>query len=150
MNRTLKFGIGGGILVAAIGYLMYAGLQQSATYYFTIDEFLPRKQELAGQGVRVAGRVAEGSLWKQTSAKGTEMRFAIGEFRGPDEPAGETLLVAYTGLVPDMFAEGRDVIVEGHYDDGTMHAQTVMTSCPSKYEPELDGEPGPGAAAAAR
>ena len=62
MNRYYKFGVGACLLVAAIGYLMYAGVQQSSTYYFTIDEFLPRKQELVGQGVGVAGRVAEGSL----------------------------------------------------------------------------------------
>ena len=110
MNRYYKFGVGATLLVAAIGYLMYAGLQQSSTYYFTIDEFIPRKDELAGQGIRVAGRVAEGSLTKQTSSKGTEMTFAIGDFK-PEGQMGETVQVAYTGIVPDMFAEGRDVII---------------------------------------
>jgi cytochrome c-type biogenesis protein CcmE len=133
MNRYYKFGIGACLLVAAIGYLMYAGLQQSSTYYFTIDEFLPRKSDLVGQGVRVAGRVAPGSLVKQTSAKGTAMAFAIGDFKGADA-MGETLPVAFTGIVPDMFAEGRDVIIEGRYVDGTLQAQQIMTSCPSKYE----------------
>jgi cytochrome c-type biogenesis protein CcmE len=136
MNRYYKFGVGASLLVAAIGYLMYAGLQQSSTYYFTIEEFLPRKNELTGQGIRVAGRVAEGSLWKQTSSKGTEMKFTIGDFKGPEEPVGETVPVAFTGIVPDMFAEGRDVIIEGRYVDGTLQAQQIMTSCPSKYEPK--------------
>ncbi len=146
MNRYYKFGVGACLLVAAIGYLMYAGLQQSATYYFTIDEFLPRKQDLVGQGVRVAGRVAPGSLAKQTSAKGTEMSFAIGDFKGAGA-AGETVRVTFTGIVPDMFAEGRDVIIEGRYVDGTLRAQQIMTSCPSKYEPK-PGEPAaPGAQA---
>jgi len=137
MNRYYKFGVGATLVVAAIGYLMYAGLQQSSTYYFTIEEFLPRKAELSGQGIRVAGRVAEGSLWKQTSAKGTEMKFAIGDFKGPGQ-MGEMVPVAYTGIVPDMFAEGRDVIIEGRYVDGTLRAQQIMTSCPSKYEAEAD------------
>ena len=136
MNRYYKFGLGACLLVAAIGYLMYAGLQQSSTYYFTIDEFLPKRAGLAGQGVRVAGRVAPGSLVKQTSAKGTEMTFAIGDFKGPTERVGETVPVVFTGIVPDMFAEGRDVIIEGRYADGTLHAQQIMTSCPSKYEPK--------------
>ena len=135
MNRYYKFGVGACVLVAALGYLMYAGLQQSSTYYFTIDEFLPRKQELVGQGVRVAGRVAPGSLTKQTSAKGTQMTIAIGDFKSA-EAMTETLPVAFTGIVPDMFAEGRDVIVEGRYVDGTLRAQQIMTSCPSKYEPK--------------
>jgi cytochrome c-type biogenesis protein CcmE len=147
MNRYYKFGVGATLLVAAIGYLMYAGLQQSSTYYFTIEEFLPRRSELAGHGIRVAGRVAEGSLWKQTSAKGTEMKFAIGDFKGADEPVGETVPVAFTGIVPDMFAEGRDVIIEGRYVDGTLQAQQIMTSCPSKYEPKPGEAAPPGARA---
>jgi cytochrome c-type biogenesis protein CcmE len=139
MNRYYKFGVGACLLVAAIGYLMYAGLQQSSTYYFTIGEFLPKRSELVGQGIRVAGRVAPGSLVKQTSAKGTEMTFAIGDFKGPNDAVGETVPVAFMGIVPDMFAEGRDVIIEGRYTDGTLHAQQIMTSCPSKYEPKVDG-----------
>jgi cytochrome c-type biogenesis protein CcmE len=36
-----------------------------------------------------------------------------------------------------MFAEGRDVIVEGKYENGQrLIAKTIMTRCPSKYEPE--------------
>jgi cytochrome c-type biogenesis protein CcmE len=143
MNRSVKFVIGATLLVVAIGYLMAAGLQSSSTYYFTIAEFLPRQHELGGQPLRLAGRVREGTLRKQTSAKGTEMQFAVGDFQGPDHPPAEgTVAVAYTGVVPDMFAEGRDVIIEGKLVDGTLHAQSIMTSCPSKYEPKPgEGEP---------
>src|SRR5260370_346732 len=38
---------------------------------------------------------------------------------------------------PDMFARGRDVIVEGELGaDGAIAASQVMTSCPSKYKPK--------------
>ena len=38
---------------------------------------------------------------------------------------------------PDMFAPGRDVIVEGKLGAGGVIAATqVMTSCPSKYKPK--------------
>lgn len=135
MKRSTKFVIGACLVVASIGYLMVAGLQTSSMYYFTIAEFLPRQHEFVGQGVRVAGRVTEGSLRKQTSAKGTEMQFTIGDFAGENRiPVEGTVPVAYTGVVPDMFDEGRDVIIEGKLVDGTLHAQTIMTSCPSKYE----------------
>ena len=135
MTRSGKFGIGACLLVTAIGYLMYAGVQQSSMYYLTIDEFVPKKDSLAGQGLRVAGRVNAGSLVSKTSAKGTEMTFSIGDFTGEGEaPSGVAVPVAYTGVVPDMFAEGRDVIIEGRYVDGTLQAKTIMTSCPSKYE----------------
>lgn len=142
MNRSLKFVIGACLLVVAIGYLMAAGLQTSSTYYFTIGEFIPRQHELGDQPVRLAGRVNEGSLRKQTSSKGTEMQFTVGDFQGPGhDTAPGQVAVAYTGVVPDMFAEGRDVIIEGKLVNGTLMAQSVMTSCPSKYEakPGEDG-----------
>src|SRR3990172_4502197 len=141
MSRKHKLGIGACLLVAALGYLMYAGVQQSSVYYFTIGEFLQRKEAFVGQGVRVAGRVTAGSLAKQTTAKGTEMKFTIGDFQGGGEaPAAGLLAVEFTGVVPDMFAEERDVIVEGKYANGVLRAQTIMTSCPSKYEPAKSAE----------
>jgi cytochrome c-type biogenesis protein CcmE len=43
--------------------------------------------------------------------------------------------VAYRGILPDMFAAGREVVVEGRYGDGSLAARQILTSCPSKYEP---------------
>lgn len=140
MKRNYRFGIGAALLVSAIGYLMYAGVDESSAYYFTIEEFLPRRQAMSGQAIRLAGRVAPGSLSKKTSAKGTEMTFRVGDFTNEEIAVGDTVAVEYTGVVPDMFDEGRDVIVEGTYRDGIVQANSVMTSCPSKYEPELEGQ----------
>src|SRR5262245_55815843 len=140
MTRNRKFGIGAILLVVAIGYLMYAGVQQSSLYYVTIDEFEARRAALVDQGLRVAGRVTAGSVQKQTSAAGTQLKFTMGEFTEGGVPNGKPVLpVEFTGVLPDMFAEGRDVIVEGTYTGGILKAQTVMTSCPSKYEPGKEG-----------
>lgn len=140
MKRNYKFGIGAILLVSSIGYLMYAGVEQSSAYYFTIEEFLPRRDAMAGEGIRLAGRVAPGSLTKSTSSKGTEMTFRVGDFTNDAVVPADTVPVEYTGVVPDMFAEGRDVIIEGTYSDGVVLAKSVMTSCPSKYEPEAEGQ----------
>jgi len=49
--------------------------------------------------------------------------------------------VAYPGIKPAMFAEGREVIVEGNVESGgVFHADTLMTKCPSKYEAEQPAE----------
>jgi cytochrome c-type biogenesis protein CcmE len=141
MRRNYKFGVGALILVSAIAYLVYAGVEQSSIYYFTIGEFLEKEQGLADQGVRVAGRVAAGSVQKKTNATGTELKFTLRDFEHSDDPQARGLAVEYVGVLPDMFAEGRDVIVEGKYVGGTLRAQSVMTSCPSKYEP-VPGEAG--------
>src|SRR3972149_1717390 len=103
MSRKHKLGIGACLLVAALGYLMYAGVQQSSVYYFTIGEFLQRKEAFVGQGVRVAGRVTAGSLAKQTTAKGTEMKFTIGDFQGGGGGPGAGLVGGgVTGVARDI------------------------------------------------
>jgi len=142
MKRNRKFGIGAAILVSAIGYLVYAGVQQGSVYYFRVEEFWPQKEALADQGVRVAGRVAANSVATMMTADGTDLRFVLTVL--PDARTSinsEGLPVHFTGVVPDMFAEGRDVIVEGKYSHGTLEAHTLMTSCPSKYEAGKE-EPG--------
>jgi cytochrome c-type biogenesis protein CcmE len=47
-----------------------------------------------------------------------------------------------------MFAEGREVVVEGRWKDGTLTARQIMTSCPSKYEPAVGSEAAAGGAPA--
>ena len=55
----------------------------------------------------------------------------------------------YNGILPDMFAADRDVIVEGKVEGGVFQAKTLLTTCPSKYESdqyerEASGEPTTG------
>lgn len=136
----MKFGVGAAILVSAVAYLMFTGVQQTSVYYLTVDEFEAKKDSLAGEGVRVAGRVAMGTVNKKMTEKGAELDFRIGEFKAGNE-TGTTIPVRFVGVTPDMFKDegGSDVIVEGKFRDGTLIAQTVMTSCPSKYEAEKGG-----------
>jgi cytochrome c-type biogenesis protein CcmE len=138
-----RFLIGAGVLVGAVAYLMFTGVQQTSMYYFTINEFIPKQDALAGEGVRVAGRVAAGSVDKKMTTQGVELKFRMGDFKGDGE-VGPTVPVHFVGVTPDMFKDegGSDVIVEGKYHDGTLHAQKVLTQCPSKYEARAEEAPG--------
>ena len=52
-------------------------------------------------------------------------------------PPQEIKVVCKGQPKPDMFAAGRDVIVEGHLTGHNLvSADQVMTSCPSKYRPK--------------
>lgn len=132
MEKKSKFLIGALLIVGAIAYLIYTGVKETSVYYLTIEEFLPKREALANEGVRVAGRVQAGTLaW---DPKDLNLRFSLGHF----EDGEESLPVYYRGILPDMFAEGRDVIVEGKYSPGGVFvADTIMTSCPSKYESQV-------------
>jgi cytochrome c-type biogenesis protein CcmE len=135
MNRNLRFVLGSAVIVAAIGWLMYTGIRETSSYYLTIQEFLPKKDEYGNMPLRVAGRVQPGSI--DYDARTLQLKFHLAGFPDPKAAAPTADMavpVAFTGIKPDMFADGRDVIVEGRYTDGVLHAKQVLTSCPSKYE----------------
>jgi cytochrome c-type biogenesis protein CcmE len=51
-----------------------------------------------------------------------------------DETTGEMLPVVYKGIVPDIFAPGIQVVVEGRLNgSGTMEATTLLAKCPSRF-----------------
>ena len=43
--------------------------------------------------------------------------------------------VTYSGVVPDPFREGREIIVSGELQNGTFMAErdSLVTKCPSKF-----------------
>lgn len=127
-KQHVKLAIGVVIIVTSVAYLMFSGATGSTMYFLTVPEVQHRLPTLEGAPVRVAGKVtAEPIAWDvQTLA----LAFVMGE-------GAARLPVNYTGVKPDMFQPGVDVIVEGRIgSDGVLQATTLLTSCPSKYEAE--------------
>ena len=90
-----------------------------------------RPSELAGQTgtISLVGRV----VGKPTGdAHEGGLRFRL---RDVKDPASPTVAVVYTGSVPDLFASGRDIVVDGKLQNGTFVAEpgSMVTKCPSKY-----------------
>ena len=138
--KPSKFLVGALLIVSAVGYLIYTGIQETKVYYFTMDEFLLKKAALANEDIRVAGRVQAGSIqWDPAALNLTFVLTPIEQESTPVEVTQAGVSVSYQGILPDMFAEGRDVIIEGLYTpEQQLVASTIMTSCPSKYEPEIE------------
>jgi cytochrome c-type biogenesis protein CcmE len=90
-----------------------------------------KPSELAGRTgtVSLVGRVV-GKPSGDSHAGG--LRFRL---RDVKDAAGPTVPVVYTGSVPDLFASGRDIVVDGTLQNGTFVATpgTMVTKCPSKY-----------------
>jgi len=115
------------VIAAAVGYLMYTGLQGTAASYFvTVSELQAKATSVDGRRVRVGGDVVAGSIVR--AGPGEPIHFRISD--GVSE-----LEVVYAGVLPDIFAEGRHVIVEGLYRTGQpIQADSVLTQCPSRFE----------------
>ena len=148
MRIRPRFFIGGALIVLAIGYLIFSSIRTTSEYYLTVSEVAARRTELGGQSIRVAGRVKPGNIaWDPNSLT---LKFEIAPIPDIDAsgaPVKPVSVVASDPVSfrviaagepkPDMFAPGRDVIVEGKLTpDGAIAATQVMTSCPSKYRPK--------------
>lgn len=121
----LSFLIAGLAILGAVIYLVYASTQANAVYYMTVSE-LRSCTTCTTQSVRVEGIVQQRSIVRN-DAKQT-ISFVIAQ-------GNQTLSVNYSGVVPDIFRPGIDVVVEGHYTgQGPFQAQTLLTKCPSKFQ----------------
>ncbi len=80
----------------------------------------------SGRSYELTGKVVEGSV----DRRGDELRFRV-----RDREGSASVPVVYSGVVPDPFRDGREVIVSGQMRDGTFAAErdSLVTKCPSKF-----------------
>jgi len=125
----LKFLIVGALILGAISFLMFSGINDSMVYYYTVSEALEKAQELADRGIRVGGYVQAGTIEKDNSK--SQVEFLVFE-----KESDRTLPVIYQGIIPDSFKDNAEVLVEGMYrpEEGIFHANVLLAKCPSKYE----------------
>ena len=106
MFKKKRFLIGGIIILLALGYLGYTSFAGAATYYYKVNEVLAKGSSVIGTNLRVEGQVAPGSV--QQESAGRLLKFTLS-----DNGGGAIIPVAYSGVVPDTFKAGSDVVVEG-------------------------------------
>ena len=133
MNTTVKILIVSLVVIGSVTYLILSGVKQTGMQYMTVTELAQMERAPKAGGFRLDGIVAAGSI--QYDQKEPRLRFRMTDGK-------EAVNVIYDGLMPDAFADGRDVVVEGtfRHTDRTLHATKLVTKCPSKYESEALGE----------
>ena len=138
-RRYVRFGAVIVVIIVALGYLAYTGVQDSKSYYVTIKELNGMGNGAYSKRLRVAGNVEPGSIKRQ----GTHLEFLLME-------QDRTLPVVYSGseAPPDTFKDNAQALAEGKYGrDGVFHATNIQAKCASKYAPKQPGQPGAAPAA---
>lgn len=134
MRKEAKFGVGAGIVVAALGVLGWTGVRESKTYYHTIQELSSLDSHQLHHRIRVGGDVRSGSIARHTG----RVDFVL-------EGEGKSIQVSYTGSdpLPDTFMDGGKALVEGKLaPNGAFVADKVQAKCASKYEAGPERKPG--------
>ena len=115
------------VVIAAVGYLVLTGVKQTGMQYMTVTELAQLERPPKADAFRLDGKVAVGSVVYDQRAPRLQFQMTDGK---------ENIAVIYEGLMPDAFADGREVVVEGTYRhaEHALHASKLVTKCPSKYE----------------
>lgn len=115
--------------VAAIGVattLVLNAFQSNLVFFFTPTEVAEGKAPV-DRIFRIGGLVKEGSLSREAS--GTLVKFQVTD-------NARTIQVAYNGILPDLFKEGRGVVAQGSMQsDGSFVAREVLAKHDENYMP---------------
>ena len=112
------------VLAAATGLVLYA-LNDKITYFRTPSDIAENKVK-PGQRFRLGGLVEKGTVKR---GDGTRIEFAVTDTL-------KSTIVAYQGVLPDLFREGQGVVTEGILDPkGVFVADTVLAKHDENYMP---------------
>ncbi len=133
-GKVVKFGSALVIILLALGYLAYTGVQESKSYYVTIKELRGMGDGAYAKRLRVAGNVQPGSIKRS----GMNTNFTLVE-------SEQVLNVVYNGTepLPETFKDNAQALAEGHFGrDNVFYAKEVQAKCASKYAPQQNGQGG--------
>lgn len=132
MSKSKRFLIGGVIILGALAYMIYGGMQEALVYFKMPSELRAEEKSLQGKFVRMGGMVVKGSLEKDLQNLTYKFQLTDGTTAFP---------VYFKGVPPDMFVEGKGAVVEGRVgDDGVFQATMIMAKHAEDYSPHADGK----------
>ena len=137
-SKFLKFGVAIVLILGALAWAGYTGVQENKSYYVTIQELNKMGNEAYSKHLRVSGFVQPGSI----HTVGTNADFVMVE-------NGQTLKVSYKGAEPppDTFKDNAQALAIGDLGhDGVFHAKELQAKCASKYVPQHQGASAPAPA----
>jgi cytochrome c-type biogenesis protein CcmE len=128
MSWRRKVLAGGVVIAAALAYLIYAGVTQSAVYFVTPAELTAAP--VPGKAYRLGGMVAPGSVrWEPRTL---DLAFTLSDGKA-------TVPVRHRGTPPDLFGESRGAVVEGTWTaEGYFQATQILAKHSEEYRAPHD------------
>jgi cytochrome c-type biogenesis protein CcmE len=133
--KAIKIAVTAGVLAAALGGLFYSTLAEGTEYYVHVDEVMNDPSAWQGKRLQLHGYVVDKSIFVKPQT--LEYVFQI-------QNKGAVVQASYTGIVPDTFKDGSEVVLKGQLSQKgfAVEPNGVMAKCPSKYVAGQPGAPG--------
>ena len=124
-KRLALVGVGIALLVGAV-LLVLNAFQSNLVFFYSPTQVAAREAP-QGKPFRIGGLVQAGSL--RRGADGVSVSFVVTD-------TATSIPVAYTGILPDLFKEGKGVVAQGALGaDGVFHAREVLAKHDENYMP---------------
>ena len=107
--------------------LILFALNSNLDYFLTPSELQTSDENLvlsANRRVKLGGMVKKESF----SINDNKVNFEVTDYEN-------SIKVIYEGLLPDLFKEGKGIVVLGKYDDGIFYADEVLAKHDENYMP---------------
>lgn len=117
--------IGGGLVALALAaYLVLNAFESNLVFFFSPSQ-IAAGEAPQGRAFRVGGMVKVGSVTRESMTT----RFVVTD-------TAKDIEVAYTGILPDLFKEGKGVVAQGKLDAGGRFTATeVLAKHDENYMP---------------
>ena len=119
--------IAAGVAVLGLAVALVLNAFQSNLVFFFTPSQVVAKEAPQGRPFRIGGLVEEGSLQRMPNS--LDVKFVVTD-------TVQRLPVAYNGMLPDLFKEGKGVVAQGSVGpDGVFRATEVLAKHDENYMP---------------
>jgi len=119
--------VGLGLVVLGVATALVLNAFQSNLVFFFTPTQVANGEAPKGQSFRIGGMVEEGSIARD--GDGLTVRFVVTD-------TAKSVPVAYKGILPDLFKEGKGAVAQGQLGpDGTFVASEVLAKHDENYMP---------------
>jgi cytochrome c-type biogenesis protein CcmE len=117
----------GGLAAVGIASTLVLNAFQSNLVFFLTPTQVAANEAPRDRTFRIGGLVESGSVVREKDA--LTVRFNVTD-------TAKTVPVVYTGILPDLFREGKGVVAQGRMGtDGAFHANEVLAKHDENYMP---------------
>ena len=115
-----------GVSSLGVGLILFA-LNSNLDYFLTPSELQTNENLVlsANRRVKLGGMVKKESF----SIDKNKVNFEVTDYEN-------SIKVIYEGLLPDLFKEGKGIVVLGKYNDGIFYADEVLAKHDENYMPK--------------
>ena len=125
-HKRIALIVGGLVILGAVVALVLNAFQSNLVFFFSPTQ-VAAGEAPKGKPFRVGGMVKEGSIRRE--ADGVTLRFVVTDTE-------KDLAVAYRGILPDLFKEGKGAVAQGKLgEDGVFVASEVLAKHDENYMP---------------